>query len=57
MSLHALTNGERRRPAARVATRSGLLQLGWPHFWLLTAILGLGLSLMVLIFFALLSIA
>ena len=57
MSLHALTNGERRRPAAGVATRSGLLQLGWPHFWLLTAILGLGLSLLVLIFFALLSIA
>ena len=52
MTPLALTNGERRRVPAKRATRYGIFQLGWPQFWLLTAILGLGLSLVALIFFA-----
>jgi hypothetical protein len=47
MTLHALTH--ERRPPARQVTRNGLLQLGWPHFWLLIGILGLGLALVVLV--------
>jgi hypothetical protein len=49
MTPLALTNGERRRVPAKSAARYGLIQLGWPQFWLLTAILGLGLSLVALI--------
>jgi hypothetical protein len=30
-------------------SRTGLLQLGWPHFWLLIGILGMGLSLLVFV--------
>jgi hypothetical protein len=40
------------RPLAHRGTRNGVLQLGWPHFWLLIAILGGMLWLVVLIFVA-----
>ena len=39
----------------RVASRNPLLQLGWPHFWLLSGILGVMLALVVLIFFTALT--
>lgn len=54
MTTHSLTHKEWRRPAHR-ATRNGVLQLGWPHFWLLIAILGGMLALVVLVMFASLS--
>jgi len=40
------------RPLAHRGTRNGVLQLGWPHFWLLIAILGGMLGLVVLMFVA-----
>jgi hypothetical protein len=52
MTRHALTH--ERQPDRRV-NRNGLLQLGWPHFWLLIGILGGTLGLVVLILFAHLS--
>jgi hypothetical protein len=51
MVLHTLTDGRTQRPPARRVGRNGLLQLGWPHFWLLAGILGLGLALVVLVLF------
>ena len=52
MTTHGLTEKEwRQRPAPR-DTRSVLFQLGWPHFWLLTAILGGMLGLVGLAFLA-----
>ena len=38
-----------------IQRRNGLLQLGWPHFWLLTGILAGMFALVVLVFFARLS--
>ena len=55
MSLHALIQDRRPRPPARPWSRNGLLQLGWPHFWLLVGILGGMLGLVALVFFASLS--
>lgn len=55
MTLHALTHDRRQRPPGRSVTRNGLLQLGWPHFWLLIGILGGTLALVVLVLFAHLS--
>lgn len=55
MTLHALANDGRQRPPARSVRRNGLLQLGWPHFWLLVGILGGTLALVVLVFYAHLS--
>jgi hypothetical protein len=55
MTAHSLTQGGGRRSPARSARRSGLLQLGWPHFWLLTGILAGMLALVALVFFARLS--
>jgi hypothetical protein len=52
MTLHALTRDGRHRPPAWRVRRNGLLQLGWPHFWLLIGILGGSLALIVLVFFA-----
>jgi hypothetical protein len=52
VSAHGLTHQEARRPAARQASRNGLLQLGWPHYWMLTGILGGMLALVALVFFA-----
>jgi hypothetical protein len=52
MALHAATH---ERPHRRSVKRNGLLQLGWPHFWLLITILGGMLALVVLILFVHLS--
>ena len=47
-ALSFLVDGKSsRRPPVR---RNGLVQLGWPHFWLLGGILGGMLSLVGLIF-------
>jgi hypothetical protein len=51
MTLHALAN-DRHRPPARPLKRNGLLQLGWPHFWLLIVILGGGLAVMAFVLYA-----
>ena len=51
MTLHVLTH---ERSAGRRAG-NGLLQLGWPHFWLLIGILGGVLALVVLVLFVSLS--
>ena len=49
MASHALTREDDRRPVAR-ATRNGLLQLGWPHYWLLVGVLGGMLALVAMVF-------
>ena len=49
MALHTLTDERTQRPSALRVRKNGLLQLGWPHFWLLAGILGLGLALVVLV--------
>jgi len=54
VTAHSLIHGRGRRSPARSA-RNGLLRLGWPHFWLLTGILGGMLALVALVFFARLS--
>jgi hypothetical protein len=55
MALRGLMfEGPRRSPARR-ASRNGLVQLGWPHFWLLAGILGGMVALFVGILFAHLS--
>jgi len=55
MILKAQTYDRRPRRPARGSARNGLLQLGAPHFWLLSAILGGMLALIALVFFAHLS--
>lgn len=40
------------RSQPRDVSRNRLLQLGWPHFWLLTSILGSILALLVLVLLA-----
>lgn len=40
------------RKRARPVAADNLLRLGWPHFWLLTAILGGMLGLVALVMFA-----
>jgi hypothetical protein len=52
MTAHGLIQKGWRRPPAHRGTRNGVVQLGWSHFWLLIAILGGMLGLMVLVFFA-----
>lgn len=47
MTPHTLTTD--RRPPARVSKLNGVVELGWPHFWLLSGILGGFLALAVLI--------
>ena len=47
MASHALTHEEPRRP--RRPARRSLAQLGWPHYWALTAILGGMLALVALV--------
>lgn len=44
-------NGGRRSPARRAGT-NGLLQLGWPHFWLLSSILAGIMGLIAFVFLA-----
>ena len=51
MASHALTHEEARRPRPRRPARRSLTQLGWLHYWLLTAILGGMLALVALVFF------
>ena len=48
MASHALTREEARRP--RRPARRSLTQLGWLHYWLLTATLGGMLALVALVF-------
>jgi hypothetical protein len=55
MIQKAQTSDRRPRRPPRGAQRNGLLQLGAPHFWLLSAILGGMLALIALVFFAHLS--
>jgi hypothetical protein len=55
MTFHALTHEHRQRPRTQNARRNGLLQLGWPHYWLLIGILGGMLALVGLVFYAHLS--
>jgi hypothetical protein len=55
MTLHTLVEDRRPRPRARSVKRNGLLQLGWPHFWLLIVILGGGLAVMAFVLYAHLS--
>ena len=55
MTAHSLTQKGSLRPPARRGTRNEVLQLGWPHFWLLIGILGGMLGLVVLMFVAYLS--
>ena len=50
VSSHTLVHDEARRPARR--SGGGLVQLGWPQFWLLTSILGGMLALVGLVGFA-----
>ncbi len=52
MTAHSLTHEEARKSPARRIGRNGLLQLGWPHFWLLSGILGVMVALAVLVYFA-----
>jgi hypothetical protein len=52
MSAHGWIHDDAARSPSRHVRRNGLLQLGWPHFWLLTGILGSTLALLVLILFA-----
>ena len=52
MTAHSLTHQESRQSRLHRASRNGLLQLGWFHFWLLAAILGGMLALVALVFFA-----
>jgi len=55
VSAHTLIHEEaRRRPVAQ-RRRNGLLQLSWPHYWLLTGVLGGILGLVALVFLALAS--
>lgn len=49
MTAHSLTHHDARR---RRASGTGLVQLGWPHFWLLAGILAGMLGLVALVFFA-----
>jgi len=52
---HGLTHEEARRTPVRRVSKNGLLQLGWPHFWMLSGILGGMLALVALVFFAYLA--
>ena len=52
MGTHPLVHEESWRRPARRNSRSALVQLGWPHFWLLTSILGGMLALVALVGFA-----
>jgi hypothetical protein len=52
MSAHGLLDDDAAPSPPRHVRRNGLLQLGWPHFWLLTGILGGTLALLVLILLA-----
>jgi hypothetical protein len=49
--MHAHSFVPAARPPRRIVRRNGLLQLGWPHFWLLAGTLGGLLALVALIYF------
>jgi hypothetical protein len=49
VAAHTLTH-EGRKPLPRGPGRNGLQQLGWFHFWLLSAILGGMLALTAMVF-------
>jgi hypothetical protein len=50
MAVHGLAHDRPRRWPRRAGS-NGLLQLGWPHYWLLAATLGGMLALVALAFF------
>lgn len=50
MASQALTPEEPRRSLSRRPMPRSLVQLGWPHYWLLTATLGGMLALVALAF-------
>jgi hypothetical protein len=56
MTARSLTGKDWRRLPTPGA-RNGLMQLGWPHFWLLSATLGGMLALVGLAFLASLAVA
>jgi hypothetical protein len=52
MTVHGLTDERTSaRPPRRAVRQNGLVQLGWPHFWLLAGVLGGTLALVALVFF------
>jgi hypothetical protein len=51
VTAHSLTHQEAAKPPGRRAGRNGLVRLGWPHFWLLSAVLGGMLAVVGLVFF------
>jgi hypothetical protein len=55
LTAHSLRHEEARLSAARRASRTGLLVLGWGQFWLLSGILGALLALFLVILLAHLS--
>jgi len=55
VTAHALTHEGEEQSTRRRVSRNGVLQLSWPHFWLLIGILGMMLALVGLVFFAHLS--
>ena len=55
MPAHGLTHQEAQRTPVRRVSKNGLLQLGWPHYWMLAGILGGMLALVALVFFAALA--
>jgi hypothetical protein len=50
--LHALGHESARRAPAAAVRRNGLLQLGMPHFWLLSSILGGIIAIVIVVLFA-----
>jgi hypothetical protein len=57
MTAHSLSHKGWSRPPAHRRPRNGLLQLGWPQFWLLVGILSGMLGLVALLFIAYLEVA
>lgn len=51
MTAQSLIHQEASGPRAHRSVRNGLVRLGWPHFWLLSAVLGGMLALVGLVFF------
>jgi len=51
MGPHVLAQERRRHPPSSQVRLSGLLQLGWPHFWLLIAVLGGILGVVAIVLF------
>jgi hypothetical protein len=50
MASHTLIHQEAQRPPRRHPARRSITQLGWLHYWILTATLGGMLALLALVF-------